>query len=237
MLAEFLDFNIAISGVQLDIVSHTMTRIDFGPATRRMLTYSAGLVQSILSLPRLDVLSRRHNGPGYVNPPAMPEPGITLTISDVTLTVVDGPLESWLQRVGRSFLAEKAEQERREELLKIKIEALRGQMARERNSDDKLSPEPSVRSRSKSQQKPPAKAMEPELKRTISEISGNAKKISFDSLQTAADDIAEALKARLDEVCHCGLMPCHVGLWWLTVCQCACVIYCCVRVDEFEKLD
>lgn len=61
---------------------------------------------------------------GYVGPPPVPPPGLALTVDNFSFQLVDSPFESWLQRIQRLWLEERTEQERRAELLELKINSL-----------------------------------------------------------------------------------------------------------------
>jgi hypothetical protein len=75
---------------------------------------------AIQELPTLNVLSRRQGGPGYVGPCPEPPPGLMMKINDLTFELVDEPMESWLQHMNPVWQQERAEQERREQLLKVR---------------------------------------------------------------------------------------------------------------------
>jgi len=125
----FLNPPFQVHGVTVETAPHELTPVDFGPALHDIELHVRGLVQAIVSLPSIDTLSKRYGGPGYVAGPSPPQPGLQLSAQSLQIEMVDSPMESFLQRIHQLWLDEKAEQQRREELFVLKIEALRRKSA------------------------------------------------------------------------------------------------------------
>jgi hypothetical protein len=135
LLADYLDFNIAARGICIEAPPPQLLATDIGLAAYRAKLHVQALVQAILSLPTLDNLSRRHGGPGYAGPPPQPPPGLRLTLDDLCVSLVDAPLEAWLQQVAALWETERAERSRREAMLSVRQRTQR-RLSRGASSDE-----------------------------------------------------------------------------------------------------
>ncbi len=88
------------------------------------ITEVQSLIRKIVGLPSLDALSKHYGGPGYTHWPEPPPPGAKLEMTNIRMEIVEHPLEAYVGRMRRLWLAQAAAADREAELLKLKLRTM-----------------------------------------------------------------------------------------------------------------
>ncbi len=117
LLADHLPLVLGASGVHFEIPSG----VDVGTLIHAMIEPVDALIAAYHALPKLDRLSRRLGGPGYLGRPVIPDPAVRLRAADIAFELLDEPLEAFLTNMAPVWRVERGRHLQWEECLRLKL--------------------------------------------------------------------------------------------------------------------